>query len=146
MSKNALTVENLNKIYSDNKTKKGNHALTNLTFEVKEGEIFGLLGPNGAGKTTFLSILGGTVTKTSGLVNVWGFDLDKNSEQNTELPHMLPTKEKWEYYVFYKPPKASRASLSPHSPIIVRQAPHAKCVLRARVLCCTKDNKAYSVQ
>ncbi len=81
MSKNALTVENLNKIYSDNKTKKENHALTNLTFEVKEGEIFGLLGPNGAGKTTFLSILGGTVTKTSGLVNVWGFDLDKNPRQ-----------------------------------------------------------------
>ena len=81
MSKNALTVENLNKIYSDSKTKKENHALTNLTFEVKEGEIFGLLGPNGAGKTTFLSILGGTVTKTSGLVNVWGFDLDKNPRQ-----------------------------------------------------------------
>ena len=43
--------------------------------------MFGLLGPNGAGKTTFLSILGGTVTKTSGLVNVWGFDLDKNPRQ-----------------------------------------------------------------
>ena len=40
-----------------------------------------LLGPNGAGKTTFLSILGGTVTKTSGHVNVWGFDLDKNPRQ-----------------------------------------------------------------
>ncbi len=81
MSKNALTVENLNKTYSDSKTKKENHALTNLTFDVKEGEVFGLLGPNGAGKTTFLSILGGTVTKTSGLVNVWGFDLDKNPRQ-----------------------------------------------------------------
>ena len=55
--------------------------LTNLTFEVKEGEVFGLLGPNGAGKTTFLSILGGTVIKTSGNVNVWGFDLDKNPRQ-----------------------------------------------------------------
>ena len=81
MSKNALTVENLNKIYLNSKTKKENHALTNLTFKVKEGEVFGLLGPNGAGKTTFLSILGGTVTKTSGLVNVWGFDLDKNPRQ-----------------------------------------------------------------
>ena len=81
MSKNALTVENLNKTYSDSKTKKENHALTNLTFDVKEGEVFGLLGPNGAGKTTFLSILGGTVTKTSGLINVWGFDLDKNPRQ-----------------------------------------------------------------
>ena len=55
--------------------------LTDLNFEVKEGEVFGLLGPNGAGKTTFLSILGGTVTKTSGNVNVWGFDLDKNPRQ-----------------------------------------------------------------
>ena len=81
MSNNALTVENLNKIYSNPKTKKEIKAITNLTFEVKEGEVFGLLGPNGAGKTTFLSILGGTVTKTSGHVNVWGFDLDKNPRQ-----------------------------------------------------------------
>ncbi len=81
MSNNALTVENLNKIYSSTKTKKETKAITDLTFEVKEGEVFGLLGPNGAGKTTFLSILGGTVTKTSGLVNVWGFDLDKNPRQ-----------------------------------------------------------------
>ena len=81
MSNNALTVENLNKIYSNTKTKRETKAITNLTFKVKEGEVFGLLGPNGAGKTTFLSILGGTVTKTSGLVNVWGFDLDKNPRQ-----------------------------------------------------------------
>ena len=81
MSNNALTVENLNKIYSNSKTKKEIKAITDLTFEVKEGEVFGLLGPNGAGKTTFLSILGGTVSKTSGLVNVWGFDLDKNPRQ-----------------------------------------------------------------
>ena len=79
MSKNALTVENLTKIYSNSKTKKQNKALTDLTFEVKQGEVFGLFGPNGAGKTTFLSILGGTVIKSSGQVNVWGFDLDKNS-------------------------------------------------------------------
>ena len=81
MSKNALTVENLTKIYSNSKSKKENKALNNLTFEVKEGEVFGLLGPNGAGKTTFLSILGGTVIKSSGDVNVWGFDLDKNPRQ-----------------------------------------------------------------
>tara|TARA_B100001121_G_scaffold261290_1_gene241133 strand:+ start:288 stop:1217 length:930 start_codon:yes stop_codon:yes gene_type:complete len=81
MSKNALTVENLTKIYSNHKTKKQNKALSDLTFNVKQGEVFGLLGPNGAGKTTFLSILGGTVIKTSGLVNVWGFDLDKNPRQ-----------------------------------------------------------------
>ena len=81
MNKFALTVENLTKVYSNSKTKKPNKALNQLNFEVRQGEVFGLLGPNGAGKTTFLSILGGTVVKTSGKVNVWGFDLDQNPRQ-----------------------------------------------------------------
>ncbi len=79
MSKIALSVEKLTKIYS--KQNKSVHALNEITFDVRQGEIFGLLGPNGAGKTTFLSILAGTVNKTDGLVNVWGFDLDKNPRQ-----------------------------------------------------------------
>ena len=78
--KNALKVEKLTKIYS-NKSSKGVKALNNLNLEVKEGEIFGLLGPNGAGKTTFLNILAGTVVKNFGIVNVWGYDLDKNPRQ-----------------------------------------------------------------
>ena len=81
MNKFALAVENLTKVYSSTKTKKHNKALNELSFEVRQGEVFGLLGPNGAGKTTFLSILGGTVIKTSGKVNVWGFDLDQNPRQ-----------------------------------------------------------------
>ncbi len=81
MNKFALSVENLTKIYSNTKSRKPNKALNELNFEVKQGEVFGLLGPNGAGKTTFLSILGGTVVKTSGKVNVWGFDLDKSPRQ-----------------------------------------------------------------
>ena len=81
MNKFALAVENLTKVYSSPKTKKHNKALNELSFEVRQGEVFGLLGPNGAGKTTFLSILGGTVIKTSGKVNVWGFDLDQNPRQ-----------------------------------------------------------------
>ena len=81
MNKYALTVENLTKIYSDSKNKKENKALNDLNFQVKQGEIFGLLGPNGAGKTTFLSILAGTVSKTNGSINVWGFDIDQNPRQ-----------------------------------------------------------------
>ena len=78
--KNILSVKNLEKIYNT-KEASNTHALNNLNLDVKEGEIFGLLGPNGAGKTTFINILAGTVTKTSGQVNVWGFDLDKNPRQ-----------------------------------------------------------------
>ena len=78
--RNVLSVKNLNKIYSSKKSNSA-HALNNLNLDVKEGEIFGLLGPNGAGKTTFINILGGTVIKTSGDVNVWGFNLDQNPRQ-----------------------------------------------------------------
>tara|TARA_B100001123_G_scaffold361503_1_gene418088 strand:+ start:275 stop:1204 length:930 start_codon:yes stop_codon:yes gene_type:complete len=78
--KNALKVEKLTKIYSK-KSQGEIKALNNLNLEVKEGEIFGLLGPNGAGKTTFLNILAGIVIKNSGIVNVWGYDLDQNSRQ-----------------------------------------------------------------
>ena len=78
--KNALKVEKLTKIYSKKSSNKI-IALNDLNLEVKEGEIFGLLGPNGAGKTTFLNILAGTVVKNSGIVNVWGYDLDKDPRQ-----------------------------------------------------------------
>ncbi len=75
----ALKVENVNKIYQQGN--KHVEALKNISLEVKTGEIFGLLGPNGAGKSTFINILAGTVNKTNGFVNVWGFDLDKNPRQ-----------------------------------------------------------------
>ena len=78
--KYALKIENLTKIYSA-KNSEEIRALNNLNLEVKVGEIFGLLGPNGAGKTTFLNILAGTVIKNSGIVNVWGYDLDQNPRQ-----------------------------------------------------------------
>ena len=82
MNKIALSAENLTKIYSKNNTSdKSILALNKLNLEVKQGEIFGFLGPNGAGKTTFINILGGTVTKTSGKLHLWGFDLDKNPRQ-----------------------------------------------------------------
>ncbi len=82
MDKIVLSAENLTKVYSkNNNSNKSILALNKLNLEVKRGEIFGLLGPNGAGKTTFINILGGTVMKTSGKVQLWGFDLDTNPRQ-----------------------------------------------------------------
>ena len=78
--KNILSIKNLKKIYLS-KQSGDTHALNNLNLDVQEGEIFGLLGPNGAGKTTFINIVAGTVIKTAGQVNVYGFDLDKNPRQ-----------------------------------------------------------------
>ena len=82
MNKIALSAGNLTKIYSKNNSlDKSVLALNKLNLEVEQGEIFGLLGPNGAGKTTFINILGGTVIKTSGKVELWGFDLDNDPRQ-----------------------------------------------------------------
>ena len=78
--KNVLYAKDLNKTYSKNSLKPV-HAIKNLNLEVNEGEIFGLLGPNGAGKSTFINILAGTTIKSSGEVNVWGFNLDINPRQ-----------------------------------------------------------------
>jgi ABC-2 type transport system ATP-binding protein len=65
-----ITVKDLVKSYGDFIAVKG------ISFEVKEGEIFGLLGPNGAGKSTTLEIIETLREKTSGKVTVNGFDLD----------------------------------------------------------------------
>ena len=53
-------------------------AVKGISFQVAEGEIFGLLGPNGAGKSTTLEIIETLRDKTSGTVQVLGYDLDRN--------------------------------------------------------------------
>lgn len=53
-------------------------ALDNLSFKIKQGEIFGLLGPNGAGKTTTIKILTGLLKPTSGEAIISGLSI-KNS-------------------------------------------------------------------
>lgn len=50
------------------------HAVRDLSFEVREGEIFGFLGPNGAGKSTTLLMLLGLSEPTSGVAKVCGLD------------------------------------------------------------------------
>jgi ABC-2 type transport system ATP-binding protein len=75
MSQTIISVNNLIKKYGNFLAVKG------ISFEVKEGEIFGLLGPNGAGKSTTLEIIETLRTKTSGEVIVDGYNLDKDPNE-----------------------------------------------------------------
>ena len=55
--------------------KFGEHrAVDEMTFHVKQGEVFGLLGPNGAGKTTTVRLLNGILPPSAGSTKVFGFD------------------------------------------------------------------------
>ena len=67
----AIAVRELRKSYG------AYEALRGVSFEIKEGEVFGLLGPNGAGKTTTIEILEGYRTRDSGEVEVLGFDPER---------------------------------------------------------------------
>ena len=82
---NALEIKNLNKLY-DNK----NYALSNISFNVQQGEIFALLGPNGAGKSTLINIICGITNKTSGKVKVFGMDNIKNYKKARALIGLVP--------------------------------------------------------
>ncbi len=75
MINSIIKVENLVKNYGEFE------AVKSVSFNVKEGEIFGLLGPNGAGKSTTLEIIETLRPKTSGKVWVDGFDLDKDPSE-----------------------------------------------------------------
>ncbi len=68
-----ISISNLTKTYAS-----GQHALKNVSLEIRPGEIFALLGPNGAGKTTLISIVCGIVRKTSGTVLVNGHDIERD--------------------------------------------------------------------
>ena len=70
MAGNIIEVRDLKKTYPG-----GVEAVRGVSFDVKEGEFFGFLGPNGAGKTTTINMLVNLVKRTSGHVNIAGFDL-----------------------------------------------------------------------
>jgi ABC-2 type transport system ATP-binding protein len=72
-SNTIISVKNLTKKYDDFEAVKG------ISFDVKEGEIFGLLGPNGAGKTTTLEIMETLRKKTSGEILINGFNVDDDA-------------------------------------------------------------------
>jgi ABC-2 type transport system ATP-binding protein len=64
----AISVTDLHKSYGDFQ------ALRGISFDIREGEVFGLLGPNGAGKTTTVEILEGYRRRDDGAIKVLGFD------------------------------------------------------------------------
>ncbi len=69
----ALSLVNVNKIY-----KGGFHAVKDVSFDVYPGDFFALLGPNGAGKSTTLGMISALVNKTSGSIEVCGYDTLKS--------------------------------------------------------------------
>ena len=74
MSEPIIEVKNLQKRYGDFEAVRG------LSFTINQGEIFGLLGPNGAGKSTTLEIIETLREKTSGFVQVCGYNIDADAE------------------------------------------------------------------
>jgi ABC-2 type transport system ATP-binding protein len=79
-----IKAEGLRKVYA------GTEALSDLTFEVPAGEVFGFIGANGAGKTTTLRILAGLARPSAGWAEVDGVDVATERDQLHELVGYMP--------------------------------------------------------
>ena len=105
-----VQVEGLHKIYG--KTV----AVDDVSFEVKEGEIFGMVGPNGAGKTTTIECLEGMRKPDGGTIRVLGVDPRHNSQmlrrstgmqlQQSNLPERMKVWEALDLYASFYPKAA----------------------------------------
>ncbi|MGA3128117.1 MAG: ATP-binding cassette domain-containing protein [Candidatus Korobacteraceae bacterium] len=80
----AIAVENIVKKYGDFEAVKG------VTFDVKDGEIFGLLGPNGAGKSTLIRMMTTLIPITSGKAYVAGYDVSENADAARRTIGVIP--------------------------------------------------------
>ncbi len=81
----ALVLQDLHKTY-----KNGFQALKGIDLTVPEGEFYALLGPNGAGKSTTIGIISSLTKKTSGSVNIFGYDLDQFSSKAKQHLGVVP--------------------------------------------------------
>ncbi|WP_068083676.1 ABC transporter ATP-binding protein [Novosphingobium rosa] len=86
----AIAIRDLVKRYAPAGGGEGKLALKGVSFDVPQGQIFGLLGPNGAGKSTLINTLAGLVMKTSGTVNIWGFDIDEQRRNASRAIGIVP--------------------------------------------------------
>ncbi|MCE1252873.1 MAG: ABC transporter ATP-binding protein [Anaerolineae bacterium] len=84
MNESILQVKNLNKTYGKF------HAVTDLSFEIIPGELFGFLGPNGAGKTTSINMICGLLKPDSGQVFFQGKSLINGDRHNLKKIGMCP--------------------------------------------------------
>ena len=83
-SKTAVKLTGVTKRYGDIT------AIDHLNLEVKCGEVFGLLGPNGSGKSTTLKMILGLVKPDSGIINVFGMNVDKYPVEVKRLIGYVP--------------------------------------------------------
>jgi ABC-2 type transport system ATP-binding protein len=81
----ALTIKDLRKTYPT-----GNEALKGINFSVAPGDFYALLGPNGAGKTTAIGIISSLINKTSGIVEIFGHDIDTDIEAAKSCIGLVP--------------------------------------------------------
>jgi len=88
-----ISIKNVNKIYSANF-----YALSNISLDIKKGEIFALLGPNGAGKTTLISSICGLIKQTNGVIKVSNFDTIKEYKKTRSLIGLVPQEFPLENY------------------------------------------------
>jgi len=79
-----VRVENLRKVIGKREVLKG------ISFEVREGEIFGLIGPNGAGKTTTLRIVATLLKPSGGRVEVLGMDMEREADRIRKFISYIP--------------------------------------------------------
>jgi ABC-2 type transport system ATP-binding protein len=86
VKKNMIEVKNLTKEFN------GTTAVDHISFDVKEGEIFGLLGPNGAGKSTVIRILCTLTGPTEGTATIGGHDIVKDESKVRELVGLVSEK------------------------------------------------------
>ena len=81
---NAIETQHLVKVFGTI------HAVDDISFSVREGEIFSLLGPNGAGKSTTISMIAGLLTPTQGDALVFGHSVRKAPTKAQELLGIVP--------------------------------------------------------
>ena len=72
----------------------GVHAVRGVNLEIQQGEIFGLVGRNGQGKTTLIKMMATLIQPTSGSVQIFGVDAERNQEQVKQMIGLVSADER----------------------------------------------------